>query len=142
MIRTHSTGAALFGGLLLIGCGGETPPVAPATVELTVGAMVAGSSRSCCRSDWSAPVQLAMTDVNTALASVNTARKGAWQKPVSFRLEERDALSVEQTAHDLMDELGSTTSFIVARPATVTSTVTASSRSSGSARRTPPRRPR
>jgi hypothetical protein len=67
--------------------------------------MVTGRSRSFCRSDWWDPVQLAMTDVNTALASVNTARKGAWQKPVRFRLEERDALSVEQTAHDLMDEL-------------------------------------
>lgn len=101
----NAAGAAFFGGLLLVGCGGETPPAPAATVELTVAAMLPGSGRSCCGSDWAAAVELAMTDVNTALASVNTARKGAWRKPVTFRLEARDVFSVEQTAHDVMDEL-------------------------------------
>src|SRR5262245_15767069 len=51
-----------------------TPPLPP--VALTVGAMVSMRSAG---SDWTRAVHLAVADVNTALAAVNAAQKGAWR---------------------------------------------------------------
>jgi hypothetical protein len=113
----RGAGVALFSGVVLAGCGGKTP-ASPQPVELTVGAMVQGGGRSCCSSDWAATFELAATDVNTALASVNAGRMGTWRKPVTFHIEERDASSVEQTAHDLMDEFNGLGAKIVISEAT------------------------
>ena len=100
----HAAVAGFFAGLMLVGCGGGQNPSHPA-VALTVGAMLPDVGRSCCASEWAPAVELAMTDVNAALARVGAARKSAWSKPVTFYLEERNSSSVESTAHDLMDEL-------------------------------------
>src|SRR5262249_7162865 len=83
--------------------GSEGPQPLP-PVQFTVGARVpladSGLGERACSG------QLAVADMNKALATVNAARKGAWRKPVTFHLEERDVWGNEQMAHDAMNELG------------------------------------
>jgi hypothetical protein len=88
--------------LLLAGCGASTSEPKPLTpVELTVGAMALQQQTP---NDMSTALTHAMRDMNTALATVNAAQKGAWRKPVTFTVESRDVMSDEQKAHDVMSE--------------------------------------
>jgi hypothetical protein len=83
--------------LTALGCGSSGPSNTTSAVELVAGAMLPRTGPNA-NSDWVSAVELAVLDMNAAV------QQAKMPKPVSFRIEERDTASVEQTAHDVMAE--------------------------------------
>src|SRR5262245_17357024 len=70
----------------LVGCGNKAPDNKVPPVEMVVGAMLPRTGVNA-NSDWISAVELAVVDMNAALA------RSKMLKPVTFRLEERDVAS-------------------------------------------------